>query len=206
MQICRHPLADNESQEANGSEEQGNRRRGRRGGRGRGERRPEAETVTPVVETGEATAPVQETAEPVSQEPVIVVIPAAEPIAVEAIAPTIESSPVAVEPVAVAPVAFVETKQAEPEAASVETAVVEAIAISAPQIEETVIQPVAVVPEPIDLTSALAESGLVLVQTTAPAVAIAPTEPPVKLGRPRKQKSVTEQAENEPLVMVETGK
>ncbi|UCV24874.1 Rne/Rng family ribonuclease [Ferribacterium limneticum] len=200
------PLVDNESQEANGSEEQGNRRRGRRGGRGRGERRPEAEAVTPVVETGEAAAPVQETAEPVSQEPVIVVIPAAEMIAAEAIAPNIESSQVVVEPVAVAPVAIVETKQAEPEAASVETAVVEAIAISAPQIEETVIQSVAVVPEPIDLTSALAESGLVLVQTTAPAVAIAPAEPPVKLGRPRKQKSVTEQAENEPLVMVETGK
>jgi len=200
------PLAGNEAQEAAGNDEQGNRRRGRRGGRGRGERRNEGDTVTPVVESGEAVVPVQEMAEPVSQEPVIVVIPAAEPVAAEVIAPTIESSPVVIEPKFTAPEIVAEPEQAEPEPASVEAAVVEAIAVSAPLIAATEIQPVAVAPEPIDISSALAESGLVLVQTTAPAVAMAPAEPPAKLGRPRKQKAAAEQAESEPLVLVETGK
>jgi ribonuclease E len=45
-----------------------------------------------------------------------------------------------------------------------------------------------------------------MVQTSAASVAMAPAEPPVKLGRPRKQKPVDETADNEPLVMVETGK
>ncbi|NTV71723.1 MAG: Rne/Rng family ribonuclease [Azonexaceae bacterium] len=201
------PLVGNEAQETNNSEEQANRRRGRRGGRGRGERRSEAETVTPLVETGESTAPVQAVAEPISQEPVIVVIPAAEPVAAETIIETFEASPIAAEPVAVVPVATVEhAEQVEALAASIETAAVEATSAAAPQVAETVIQPVAVAPEPVDLSSALAESGLVMVQTTAPAVAVTQAEAPVKLGRPRKQKSIAEQTENEPLVMVETGK
>lgn len=207
------PLTGNEAQEANGSEEQGNRRRGRRGGRGRGERRTETETVAPAVETGEIVTPVQENVEAASQEPVIIVIPAAEPVAaVEAIAPAIESTPVMVEPEIAVPDAVIAPAQAEPEPAPVQAAVIEAaavetIAVITPPIAETVaVQSTVVAPEPIDLTSALAESGLVLVQTTAPAVAIAQAEPPVKLGRPRKQRSVTEQTENEPLVMVETGK
>ena len=64
----------------------------------------------------------------------------------------------------------------------------------------------AVVAEPIDVTSALADSGLVMVQTTAAPVAVAPVEPPVKLGRPRKQNPLAAQADSEPLVMVETSK
>lgn len=51
---------------------------------------------------------------------------------------------------------------------------------------------------------ALAESGLVMVQTTAP-VTIAQAEPPAKLGRPRKAKAAAEAAD-EPMVMVETQK
>ena len=59
-------------------------------------------------------------------------------------------------------------------------------------------------PEPVDLDKALAESGLVLVQTTA-AAPVPVEEPRVQLGRPRKAKAPA--AENaEPLVMVETGK
>lgn len=57
---------------------------------------------------------------------------------------------------------------------------------------------------PVDLSKALSESGLVLVQTTAAAI-VAQPEPPVKLGRPRKPKTV-EAAEEVSLVMVETQK
>jgi ribonuclease E len=188
------PLVGNEGQEAAGNDEQGNRRRGRRGGRGRGERRNEAETATTVVETAGIEAPVESSQEVISQEPVLVVIPAVESVAaVESITPVAEPSVVVIEPV---PVAVVVEPVAEP--APVETAVE-----VTPKVAE---QPVAVLPEPIDISSALAESGLVLVQTTAPAVAMAPAEPPVKLGRPRKQKAAAEQAESEPLVLVETGK
>ena len=45
-----------------------------------------------------------------------------------------------------------------------------------------------------------------MVQTTTATVVQAEPPVPVKLGRPRKQKAAAEQAENEPLVMVETGK
>jgi len=57
---------------------------------------------------------------------------------------------------------------------------------------------------PVDLDKTLSESGLVLVQTTAAAV-VAQPEPPVKLGRPRKQRTV-EAAGETSLVMVETQK
>ena len=180
-----------ETQEAAGNDEQGNRRRGRRGGRGRGERRNEAETATPVAELVETPAPAESILEAVSQEPLVVMIPAAEPVAViEAIAPVLEVAPVIVEPMPVA----VEVL-AEP--TPIETA-----AVDMPESPKTIAAPVAVLAEPVDIASALAESGLVLVQTSAPAVAVAPTEPPVKLGRPRKQKAAA--TEGEPLMMVET--
>ena len=190
------PLAGNDTQEAAGNEEQGNRRRGRRGGRGRGERRHEAETAATVVEATEIAVPVQSSVEPVSQEPVLVVIPAVEPVAaVEAVTPVAEPTPVVIEeplPVFAAPV--------------VEPVPVAPVPAITQEITETVTQLVAVVSEPIDIASALADSGLVLVQTTASAVAVAQAEPPVKLGRPRKQKATAEQSESEPLLMVETGK
>jgi ribonuclease E len=78
-------------------------------------------------------------------------------------------------------------------------------AVDAPEVEEMVVAPVEVpAAAPVDLGQTLAESGLVLVQTTA-AAAVAQPEPPVKLGRPRKLKAeeVTEEAS---LVMVETQK
>ena len=70
---------------------------------------------------------------------------------------------------------------------------------------EIAVPPVAVEESaPLDLDKTLAESGLVLVQTTAPAV-VAQPEPPPKLGRPRKQVAV-EASSEAPLVMVETQK
>jgi ribonuclease E len=190
------PPAGNEPQEANGNEEQGNRRRGRRGGRGRSERRNEAETPVALVDTVE-TDPVQAPVELLNQGPVLVVVPAITPVtAVETVAPVTESIPVEIESIPAAPEAFAEPAHVE----------VEAEVVDIPEATHAITPPVAIVPEPIDITSALAESGLVLVQTTAPAIAVSQTEHPVKLGRPRKQKTTAAQAESEPLVMVETGK
>ncbi|MGA7479613.1 MAG: hypothetical protein WBW07_11820, partial [Azonexus sp.] len=71
--------------------------------------------------------------------------------------------------------------------------------------EELPVAPVAAqVAAPVDLDKTLSESGLVLVQTTAAAI-VAQPEPTVKLGRPRKQKTV-EADEEISLVMVETQK
>jgi ribonuclease E len=56
-------------------------------------------------------------------------------------------------------------------------------------------------PASVDLTQTLAESGLVMVQTTSAAV-VAEAAPAAKLGRPRKAAAVV--AEAEPLQMVET--
>ncbi len=59
--------------------------------------------------------------------------------------------------------------------------------------------------EPVNIEAALADSGLVLVQTTSSPVVVAQADPPVKLGRPRKQQ-IANQADSEALIMVETGK
>ena len=198
------PLLGTDPTDATGSDEQGNRRRGRRGGRGRGERRNEAETTSA---PQAVESPAQETTTPPDLEPVVVVIPApiAEPVtAVEEPAPVVEMVPVIgatsialviPEPAPVVPALLIEPTPIE------ETAAVN------PEISQKTeeIPPPMVAAEPVDITSALAESGLVLVQTTTTPVAVAPAETPVKLGRPRKQKAVSDQAESEPLVLVETG-
>ncbi|HLO63638.1 MAG TPA: Rne/Rng family ribonuclease [Azonexus sp.] len=193
------PTNVNETPEANGSEEQGGRRRGRRGGRGRGERRNEAEAAvaTAVAADAAPSAEAIETLE-VSQEPVVVVIPTVEPVAVveQAIVETV------IEPVAevAAPVAPVEPViSAEPQV--IEAAPVEVV-------EPVKAEPVApvVVAEPVNIETALAESGLVMVQTTSTPIAVPQVEPPVKLGRPRKQNALAAQTADEPLVMVETAK
>jgi ribonuclease E len=188
------PLVGNETPDAAGSEEQGARRRGRRGGRGRGERRNEAETAI-AAPVAEAPVAVEEVVEAIAQEPVVVVIPAAiEPVvAIEPVAEIVEQAPIAPEPVPV--VEIVAPAPAPAENATVDVQ-------ESPKMESAP----AVVPEPINLDATLAESGLVMVQTTSAAVAVAPVEPPVKLGRPRKQKALADQADNEPLQMVETGK
>jgi ribonuclease E len=70
-------------------------------------------------------------------------------------------------------------------------------------VEAVIVQPN--VAEPLDLDKTLAESGLVMVQTTSTAAIGAEPAAAPKLGRPRKEKpAVTEEAA--PLQMVETGK
>ncbi len=181
--------AISEAPETQGSEEQGNRRRGRRGGRGRGDRRNEAENAVATDAADVSPVAVEAVTEPVNQEPVVVVIPAAEPVAV-------------VEPVLAAPV----VEAAAPVIEVVEAAP-QAVEVAPVQIVETIVtEPVAVVAEPINIESALAESGLVMVQTTSTPIVVAQAESPVKLGRPRKQNLQASQADSEPLIMVETGK
>jgi hypothetical protein len=73
-------------------------------------------------------------------------------------------------------------------------------------IPEAVAAPVAPEPQPVNLDEVLAESGLVMVQTTAasaPAVSEAPAAP---VGRPRRKRFADEPAAEEPLMMVETKK
>ncbi|UCV13096.1 Rne/Rng family ribonuclease [Dechloromonas denitrificans] len=203
--------------ESSGGEEQGSRRRGRRGGRGRGERRNEAEGTQSQPETLVATSP--ELAPAIYQEPVVVIIPAAEPApqpvetapaAAIAVEPAVEAAP-AQENVPVVEIApAIQTAPVEIAAPAEVTAPVEAPAqvatVDVPvEPEITPAAPVSTpAPQPVDLEKTLNDSGLVMVQTTS-AVVVAQPEAPVKLGRPRKPKAVVEQAE-EALVMVETGK
>ncbi len=193
------PAPLGETPEGSAGEEQAGRRRGRRGGRGRGERRSEGESsaaVQLVATAVDATsAPATESPAPAAfiEAPPVVVIPTSEPA--EAIAdatapaPAFEEIPPAVAELAVAP---------------------ELAAVDGENVQEIVPVVAAVVPEqkfeaePVDLEKTLAESGLVLVQTTSAAVDIQP-EPPVKLGRPRKPKAAAP-SEDAPLVLVETGK
>jgi ribonuclease E len=208
-----------EAPDAGNTEEQGARRRGRRGGRGRSERRNETENTTNVDAAQSITAPVAEVQSPLlSQEPVIVVIPAI----VES-TPVVESEAIVSAPVVVAeatpviePVTTVEAV-VEAVVAPAEVTTPEAVEIVAVDTVEpvkteaapipAVVVPAVVVPEPkVDLTQSLSESGLVMVQTTAPTSLAQQAEAPPKLGRPRKQKPAAEQAEEAPLVMVETGK
>jgi ribonuclease E len=192
--------------ESGNGEDQGNRRRGRRGGRGRGERRNEGENVsaTPGAATAEPVTVVLEAAPvaaPVVEAPVAVVAPVAEPIA-----------PVAAEPVAFVPVIVEPAIIATPEVIAAPVAVAETV-VPAPvavDVQEAakieIVAPPVVTQEtaPLDLDKTLAESGLVMVQTTAPAV-VAQSEPAPKLGRPRKQKTV-EAGSDAPMEMVETQK
>ena len=229
--------------EAPAGEEQGNgRRRGRRGGRNRGERRNEGETSQ--AQAADAVAAPVVTEQLVSQEPVIVTIPASEPaaqpasIAQETVAPLeavtaiaaetalpapvaqVEVASVTTEAVLTAPAAVVDAPVAvpvaiaeEPAPAPAVAAITETIVEAAPVAAasavaempvETVVAAVETVAPVANIEEALAESGLVMVQTTAPA-ATAQAEPPVKLGRPRKVKAAAEAAD-EPMVMVETQK
>ena len=195
------PINSEPSETGNG-EEQGGRRRGRRGGRGRGERRNEVEAVASAVVAEAAAAPETTQSAPASQEPVVVVIPAIEPeVTVEqpAALPVAEPVAEAVVAPAVAPVTpATETVTAVEQQAPEPVAVV--VAETAPEAE-----PIAVAEEPLNLDAVLADSGLVMVQTTATPIVVAQAEPPIKLGRPRKQKPVANTTD-EPLVMVETGK
>ncbi len=190
------------------NEEQGSRRRGRRGGRGRGERRNEGEATEVGATPGavEVPATVEVVAAVTEQVPAIepatkakaVAIP--ETVTVEITEPS--PSVIAIEPIA-AP-APVEPAQAdETMTGLVPPAMIIAVDPENVQKPET---PTILQSEILDLDTTLAESGLVMVQTSSTATFEAPAEPPVKLGRPRKPKPVAIEATEEPLVMVETGK
>ena len=190
------PLLGNDAPDALGNEEQGNRRRGRRGGRGRGERRNEADTAL----VAEASPTIETVVEPINQEPVVVVIPATEPVVVAA---EVAASPVEqVAAVIAEPVQVAEVIEVAP-TAIIEVPAVKVEAQESPKLE---VPAAPVVAEPVNLEATLAESGLVMVQTTSAAVVVAQAETPAKLGRPRKAKPAAEQTESESLVMVETAK
>ncbi|MCL2345136.1 MAG: Rne/Rng family ribonuclease [Desulfobulbus sp.] len=197
------PLASADTQEAANGEE-GARRRGRRGGRGRGEgRRQEGETVAAEASTGvdEAVAPLPDSdvtalLETAAEQPVTVIpteTVAFEPAQPEVVEP-VQTLPAAEPAVEIAaeemppPAAII---VAEPVAVVAEASAPEPVAASAPIEVATA-----------DLQQTLADSGLVLIQTTA--AAVAQPEPPVRLGRPRKAHAG--QAADEPLMMVETRK
>ncbi len=151
------------STESNGNEEQGQRRRGRRGGRGRGERRNENEVLAENNQQNEG-APLASN-ELISQEPVIVVIPAPEPVQ-QASAP--------VEPVIAAPAVVEEAVAPATETAATPTPV--AIeqptetqeAPAAPVVEA----PLAVVETPVVEQAPVAEPAPLAVAVEVPAPAV----------------------------------
>jgi len=211
------PSASEAPETTTNTDEQTARRRGRRGGRGRGERRNEGETnATSSVEANNETSEFEASTPVASQEPVVVVIPAIEPSAVEVMPQpetpvyvVAEASPVAVENQPVADEqASSQTEQNVPVApetsfatANIEAAPVATVASELPA--EAPVQTQVIEDAPVDLQQVLNESGLVMVQTTsAPVIAATPTTPP-KQGRPRKARQV-EPADQAPLVMVET--
>ena len=180
--------------------------------------------VTPAPETAPAAPEI--TTEAPASAPANAPLPHAEPQAPVAVAHVAEETPAA-------PVILGEAPQSQPEAAPAPASEAEipaapssapVQAAPAPQLaEEPVVKvnetapaaevaeqpaaavatpPAAAAPVVANVEQALAGSGLVMVQTTSAAVPVA-TEAPVKLGRPRKARSVS--VDSEPLVMVETG-
>jgi ribonuclease E len=219
------PATANPEQEAN-SEEQSSRRRGRRGGRGRGERRPDTENSTSATPPQDTTSSVSnDAATAINLEPVVVVIPAPETLSSPVIAaaasvaaiekipePVIETTPVIVPEIAES--VMVATPAVEP--AIIESPVLTQETLSAVTpitVEVKTVEPVAemaatpapVIAEPVNLDKVLADSGLMMVQTsTQPDIAQAAV--PVKLGRPRKPKVQVDSADQGPLVAIETTK
>ncbi|MBS1157931.1 MAG: RNAse [Proteobacteria bacterium] len=210
------------------------RRGGRGRGERRNEAETNAPANDSTPSEGQESTPVSNDAlaEQDLQPAIAVIVPATESVlgseqptpalaAVEA-APVVDAAPVVIaatiEPVAIAavaePVSVAATVEVEAIAAVNKPA---AQVVAAAPVEVESAKPVISTPEaaaeanpaplsaPVDLEKTLAESGLVLVQTTA-AVVIAQPEAPVKLGRPRKPKQLAEQAEEAPLQMVETQK
>ncbi|MFV5213755.1 Rne/Rng family ribonuclease [Azonexus caeni] len=198
----------------------GNRRRGRRGGRGRGERRIDQENQESGLNpAGEVAASAVTAISEDNATPVEVIIPAAvvateaaEAIVEAVVAPqtpaeaTVPATPepvveTATEAVVVEPATVV--VETEPVVAAVETLTVPQTVVEVEAEPVAAPAPVAAA-APVDLDAALSESGLVMVQTTS-AITVAPVEAPVKLGRPRKPKAV-ESSQTEPLIIVETQK
>ncbi|MCK6390432.1 MAG: Rne/Rng family ribonuclease [Azonexus sp.] len=216
----------------NGDEQSQGRRRGRRGGRNRNERRNESDSTPMEVKDGVVAS---EIAESVSQEPVVVIIPAEASISESAPALPGAEQIVASETSAEAPVVpeaslaeVAVATETEPTVAVFESVVEDPLPTEAPAIDAQVVATPAVelvasvataetevpaslnvttaaTPAAEDVQAALAESGLVMVQTTSTAAFQPVTETSVKLGRPRKQAAVVA-TEDTQLIMVETQK
>ena len=195
-----------DSRGAGTTEEQASRRRGRRGGRGRTERRNETEGAANLVAQDGAPESDEVTTQLLSEEaPADVVIPAAgQAIPAPAAVPSAEAA-IAESPVEPAPiVAALPPAAVEPSEPAIEVAQPEPVTVNIVERMEITSAPHAPpAVTPLELESTLAGSGLVLVQTTAPTITMQP-EPPVRLGRPRKEKVESDTAEDVPLVMVET--
>jgi ribonuclease E len=182
-------------------------RRGRRGrGRDRGERRPEGQTAEVTQAGDELMAPA---ALPQANEQV--------PLALEQVAPIAEAAPAPVP----LPVEGITTEaehpspQAEPALAPVpvaapstpvpaeEEVVAPAPVLAAELVPAPVAMPAPVKPQ-VDISVALQESGLVLVETSRERVLVSvPSEPEIRLGR--KPKAVVP-VSSEPMMQVETRK
>ena len=215
-----------ETQETATGDEANTRRRGRRGGRGRGEgRRNEGENTGTAAaaelteKLGESTSSEIITATPLISEPPTdsetVAPPAIAETPQQLLAETIDAIEAPATPVVTATkeeaaLAVAPAAQAEPlPVTETITPVIETLP-DTPAVEPLALSPVATaapISMPVvDLDKTLAESGLVLVQTSSTAPVVAQPEPPVRLGRPRKAKTDGGQAADEPLMMVETSK
>ncbi len=156
---------------------------------------------------------------PIAEAQLPVIIAPAEAVAVQpeqpatpVIAEPVQAPPAA-EPAVAIPVPAIETAAAE---AAISPTSPPPVAATEPASEVALEEAPANAPVPVvtaapiavaaaDLEQTLADSGLVLVQTTTAAVTQQP-EPPVRLGRPRKPKANIGQMADEPLMMVETDK
>ncbi|MGB2902662.1 MAG: Rne/Rng family ribonuclease [Candidatus Dechloromonas phosphoritropha] len=194
------PPDTNAAQEGVGtSEDQASRRRGRRGGRSRGERRNDADGAVAT----DVTEAALDSIAPFSKEPVVVVI---HPIEGETgVVEEISTVSAPVDALPVVSEAALLASETVPALLASEISAPEAVTVDIAKSSETTSLPIpAAVTQEVALEKALTESGLILVQTTAPA-AVVPNEPEPHLGRPRKQQPRTPAGEA-PLVMVETAK
>ncbi|OQA31919.1 MAG: Ribonuclease E [Betaproteobacteria bacterium ADurb.Bin341] len=192
-----------------GSEEQGGRRRGRRG-RGRGDRQTTA-AENPVALESAANPPLfapegaAETAfQPQVPTPAVTSAPAAvsEPLNLAPATTIRETAPLVQMPLAieVAP-----TMPSTPLQVSAEADLSPPPTPPVEQKREAPADTESAKAKPIDLEQVLAESGLMLVQTTS-APAAPPSAPEVRLGRPRRPRPEQAVAADEPLIIVETQK
>ncbi|HJW25133.1 MAG TPA: Rne/Rng family ribonuclease [Rhodocyclaceae bacterium] len=156
----------------------------------------------PAVETEAApAAPVAEAPTAVEPAPAPAVV--VEPAPVEAARVEVAAEPA---PAAPAPVEAAPAEEAAPVAQAEEPAPVAEEAAAVQEVATS--EPVAAAePQPANLDEVLADSGLVMVQTTAaPAPAAQPEAPAVPLGRPRRKRATEAPAAEAPLMMVETKK
>ncbi|MEW6514738.1 MAG: Rne/Rng family ribonuclease [Pseudomonadota bacterium] len=183
----------------------GSRRRGRRGGRNRGERQVDevaaavAAVSTPVAaESTPAmieTAAVPETASAVVEASAV---PPAPTFAAPVVEPAVEVVPVAVQEEAPEPVA--DATAAPATVASEPVAVIE-VAPEPTPVSANIPAAIAAPAEPIDLSNELQKAGLQLIETSSKASAPVIEAPAQPLGRKPKPVAVIS---NEPLQMVET--